>query len=342
MIDSLFDKSRVIPYYRVVAELRRDPVSGNWVVVGYSMTKTSVVGQCPFCPGNEHLTPPPIRERRDQTGLWLARCFPASNPIFLIEADAQKRAEGIYDKMGNVGAHEIIVENRSHMKTLSGFGEGELSLVLDLYADRIRDLKRDKRFKYIQVFRNHGELAGSYVFHPHSHILATPIMPSGIEMELSNAKTHYLRKERCLFCDIHTQEIRQNRRVVSSNAHFTALCPFASRFPYEVWILPKFHDEAFESLRDGAVKEALVAILLDTVKRIEKLAGSYTIIIHTSPNTAQVRIENGTVTEKDYFHWHIEILPRDFRSSKYRREDQFYVIPNTPEEAANSLRLQQF
>jgi UDPglucose--hexose-1-phosphate uridylyltransferase len=325
-----------------VAELRRDPVSGNWVVVGYSIAKSSAVGECPFCPGNEHLTPPSIREIKDQDGSWLARCFAASNPIFLIEVDAQKRAEGLYDKMSNVGAHEIIVENRSHVKTLSAFDEGEISLVLDLYMDRIRDLKQDKRFKYIQVFKNHGELAGSYLFHPHSHILATPIVPRGIDMELSNAKTHYLRKERCLFCDILSQEIRQNKRVVNSNAHFTAFCPFASRFPYEVWIVPRFHDEAFENLRGGTVKEELVTMLLDIVRRIEKLAAGYTIIIHTSTNEAKAGLQAGTVTEKDYFHWHIEILPRDFRSSKYRREDQFYVIPNTPEEAANSLRLQQF
>ncbi len=328
-------------YYTSVAELRRDPVSGNWVVVGYGGTKTSAVGECPFCPGNEHLTPPSIRQVTDIDGSWLVRCFPASNPIFVIEVDDQKRAEGLYYKMGNLGAHEIILENRSHTKTLAVFSDKELSVVLDVYMDRIRDLKQDKRFKYIQTFRNHGELAGSYLFHPHGHVLATPIMPRGIELELSNAKTHYLRKERCLFCDIVSQELRQNKRVVSVNSHFMALCPFASRLPYEVWILPRLHEERFENLTDETVKYELISMLLDIVGRIEKLATAYTIIIHTSPNRLAGSFQDNDASMADYFHWHIEILPRDFRSAKYRREDQFYVIPITPEESANLLRTQK-
>lgn len=243
--------------------------------------------------------------------------------------------------MANVGAHEIIVENRTHSKTLPNFTEQELFLVLGMYIDRIYDLKRDKRFTYIQAYRNHGELAGSYLFHPHSHLLATPIMPRGVELELSNAKGHFLRKERCLFCDIINQETRQNKRLVSMNQYFIALCPFASRFPYEVWILPRNHSTSFEDLRDDTARYELVAMLLDILKRIEKLTSAYTIIIHTSPNVLKGHDSVEELPVADYFHWHVEILPHDFRTSKYRREDQFYVTPNTPEEAANSLRAQK-
>ncbi len=323
-----------------MAELRRDPVSSNWVVVGYSGIKSDSVGDCPFCPDNEHLTPKAIREIKDNEGKWLIRCFPASNPIFLIEVGENKKAEGLYDKMGNVGAHEIIVENRSHTKTISNFTDRELSLVLDMYRERILDLKRDRRFKYIQLFKNHGELAGSYIFHPHSHIVATPVMPQRTELELSNAKRHYMQKERCLFCDIVDQEIRQNKRVVSINASFVAICPFASRFPFEVWILPRFHQESFENLQDEGNTYEFIDILLDLLKRIEKLTNAYTIIIHTSPNHFKANTHDEDLPVKAYFHWHIEILPRDFRSSKYKREDQFYVVSITPEEAASSLRTQ--
>jgi UDPglucose--hexose-1-phosphate uridylyltransferase len=323
-----------------MAELRRDPVSGEWIVTEYKTTKDDSVGACPFCPGNEQLTPKAIREYKDTDGSWLMRCFPATNPVFVIEVDENKRAEGLYDKMGNVGAHEIIVENRSHTKTLSSFTEKELLLLLEAYMERISDLKKDKRFKYVQVFKNHGELAGSYVFHPHSHLLATPIMPHKIEQELVNSKRHYLQKGRCLFCDVLNQEMRQNKRVVSVNSDFVALCPFASKFPYEVWLVPRLHSESFEETREEGVKRSLAAMMLDTMKRVEKLTNAYTIIMHTSPNMDKKTFPEADAPLAEYFHWHIEILPRDFKSSKYKQEDEFYVISITPEEAAKALKEQ--
>jgi len=323
-------------------ELRKDPVAGTWVVVGYKGSKSSSVGVCPFCPGNENLTPPSIREIKDTNGIWLIRCFPAIDPIFKVEASEDKRAEGLYDKMGNVGAHEIIVENRSHTKTLSSFSEKELALLVDMYIDRIMDLKKDIRFRYIQVFKNHGELAGSYIYHPHSHILATHIMPQKIESELANSRTHYMQKERCLLCDIINQEMRQNKRVVSITSNFVAICPFASRFPFEVWILPRFHDSNFEDLRhDVHLKDEFVSAMHDIMKRIEPLANAYSIIVHTSPNTTKGNLHDEDVSVEEYFHWHLEVLPRDFRSSKYKVEDQFYVVSITPEEAASALKAQK-
>lgn len=324
-----------------MAELRKDPVSGDWVVTGYKTQKTSTPGECPFCPGNEHLTPKTLREIKGSDGSWSVRCFPATNPIFLIEVEEQKRAEGLYDKMGNVGAHEIIVENRNHTLTMSGFSPQDLSTVFDMYTDRIVDLKKDKRFKFINIFKNHGELAGSYILHPHSHVLATPIIPLRMDLELTNSRQHFMQKERCLFCDILNQEIHQNKRIVSVNANFVALCPFASKFPYETWVLPRFHDDSFENLRDGALREQLINILLEVLKRIEKVTNAYTLVVHTSPNVVKGTLRDPEFSVRDYYHWHIEILPRDFRSSKYKREDAFHVVSITPEEAATSLKSQK-
>lgn len=324
-----------------MAELRKDPVSGDWVVSGYTKSKLSDTGDCPFCPGNEHLTPKTIREMKGPDGAWLVRCFAATSPVFAIEVEEQKRAEGLYDKMGNVGAHEIVVAHRSHTISMSNFSEEDLSRLFHMYTDRILDLKKDKRFKYINIFRNHGELAGSYIAHPHSHILATPIMPQRIDLELSNSKKHFSQKERCLFCDILNQEIHQNKRVVSINAHFVALCPFASKFPYETWILPRFHNDSFENLKDETIRHDLIVIILDLLKRIEKLTNAYSVVLHTSPNTVRGSLLDVDFPVKDYYHWHIEILPRDFRSSKYMREDEFHVVSVTPEEAANSLKMQK-
>ncbi len=335
------DNTLVLVYYWSVAELRKDPLSGNWVVVGYKTSKSGEAGLCPFCPGNESLTPTAIREYRDSHNDWLIRCFPAKNPIFVIEVEENKRGEGIYDKMGNVGAHEIIVENRSHTKTMSTYTEEEFLLLIDMYQERITDLRGDKRFKYIQVFKNHGELAGSFIFHPHSHILSTPIVPARIAGEASFCRTHYLKKERCLLCDIVDQEVRQGIRVVSMNRNFVAVCPFASRFPYETWILPRFHEGFFENTRDHDVKRDFAAIALDLMKRIEGLANAYTMEIHTCPIFALGDASEQDIGVPDYYHWHMEILPRDFRSSKYKREDEFHVISITPEEAVQALKRQK-
>jgi UDPglucose--hexose-1-phosphate uridylyltransferase len=323
-----------------MAELRKDPVAGNWIATAYKGPESSSVGICPFCPGNEHLTPKAIREYKDVDGSWLIRCFPAANPVFVIEAIENKRAEGLYDKMDNVGAHEIIVENRSHTKTMSNFTDKELLLLLEVYMERISDLKKDKRFKNVQVFKNHGELAGSHMFHPHSHLLATPMMSARLELEVINSINYYQKKERCLLCDIINQEIKQNKRVVSMNSNFIALCPFASRFPFEVWILPRMHSERFEQMRRDDIKLGLVNIMLDIMKRIEKLTNAYTLVIHTSPNTYKTDFQKEKIPISEYFHWHIEILPMDQKSSKYKREDEFYVTSVTPEEAAMTLKEQ--
>jgi UDPglucose--hexose-1-phosphate uridylyltransferase len=257
----------------------------------------------------------------------------------MIEAKADKKAEGMYDRMGNVGAHEIVVESRVHTKTLSDFGEDELAIVLDMYMDRILDLKKDKRFKHVQVYRNHGEFAGSYMYHPHSHVLATSIMPHGTTLELTNSKDHYLQKERCLLCDITAQEIRQNKRVVSISENFVAFCPFAPRFPFEVWLLPRLHSHAFESLADDkALKSEFVHLFLDVMRRIERARSSYTIVIHTAPCSVKQEMMDESLPFDNYFHWRVDIMPRDLRTSRFKREDEFYHLSLTPEEAAQILK----
>lgn len=323
-----------------MAELRKDPLSGNWVVVGYGGSKSSGAGICPFCPGHESSTPPTIRQYTDEKGNWLVRCFSATNPIFMIEVAEDRRGEGLYDKMGNVGAHEIIVENRSHSRTMSMYTKEELQLVLDMYRERLVDLKGDRRFKHVQVFKNHGELAGSYLLHPHSHVLATPIVPARVSRQVFSTRHHFVQKDRCLLCDILDQEIRQNKRLVSMNRSFVAICPFASRFPYETWIVPRFHEANYENTSNRAVWDNLAEMLLDTMKRIEQFANAYTIEIHTSPNMTFAESHGDDIPCKEYYHWHMEILPRDFRTSKYKREDEFAVLSITPEQAAEAMKAQ--
>jgi UDPglucose--hexose-1-phosphate uridylyltransferase len=324
-----------------MAEFRRDPLLGDWVVVGFEKTKTNVVGVCPFCPGNESMTPPAIREMHGPDGSWAVRCFPAANPVLQIEASANKRAEGFYDKMGTLGADELIVESNGHTKTVSGFEPSEMAQVIDMYVDRMVDLKKDRRFQHVQIFKNHGELAGSYLLHPHSHVLATPIIPQQIAIELANSKNHYLQKERCLLCDIVSQERRQEKRVISLTDHFLVIVPFASRLAFETWIIPRNHHPSFEYGLDDAIKKDLVGVYLDTMKRLEMVAGAYSVVIHSAPSARREGTNEDDPLLRDYFHWHIEILPRDFGSSRFKRQDQFHVSSITPEEATILLKSEK-
>ena len=321
-----------------MAEFRKDALTGNWVVVGFKRTETRETGVCPFCPGNEHLTPSSIREIRDGHGQWLTRCFSAANPVFQIEVSENKRAEGFYDKMGTLGAHEIIVEDRVHTKTFSTFEPPDVARVVDMYGERILDLKKDRRFRYVQVFKNHGEIAGSSIFHPHSHVLATPIVPHQLSLELTNSKNHYLQKERCLLCDVVSQEMRQDIRVVTVTDHFLVVCPFASRLAFEVWIVPRRHNPSFESWLDEEARRDFIEVYLETMRRIERLKSSYSVVIHTSPNRSTQYFAEQDLRIDDYFHWHVEILPRDISSSTYKREDEFYTVSLMPEEAAALLK----
>jgi UDPglucose--hexose-1-phosphate uridylyltransferase len=261
--------------------------------------------------------------------------------VLQIEAGESKRAEGFYDKMGTLGADELIVENDGHTKTISAFDLDEMAHVIDMYVDRMVDLKRDPRFKHVQVFRNHGELTGSYILHPHSHVLATPILPLQIATELANSRNHYLLKERCLLCDIVSQEMRQNKRIISATDHFLVVAPFASRLAFETWIIPRRHHPSFEYGLDDVLKRDLITVYLDTMKRIEKVTGAYSVVIHSSPNSQRQGTNEEHPLFQDYFHWHIEILPRDFDSSKFKRQDQFHVSSITPEEAATVLKSEK-
>ena len=288
-------------------------------------------------------TLPPGRSGRYGTrkGCGSPRCFPAINPVFEIEASENKRAEGFYDKMGTLGAHEIIVEGRSHANTFSTSDHADVARAVEMYTDRILDLKQDARFKYVQVFKNHGELAGSHIFHPHSHVLATPIVPQQLSLELSHSESHYLLKERCLICDVVNQELRQDRRIVSVTDHFLVICPFASRLSFEVWIIPRRHNPSFEQWISEDIRRDFAEVLLDTMRRVERLRSSYSMVIHTSPNIMVEYFGERGPQVSDYFHWHVEILPRDLSSSTYKREDEFYTVAIMPEEAATILKTEK-
>jgi len=328
-----------------MSQLRCDPITGRWIIVNISSPKrpedfdlkpqVKKGGICPFCMGNEKMTPPEVEAIRnpdtghDTTG-WSVRVVPNKFPALKIEGNLDKRGIGIYDMSNGVGAHEVIVETPDHSKDLGDLTEDEIRNVIFKYRSRILDLEKDVRFRYMLIFKNHGPQAGASLEHTHTQLVALPIVPKRVIEELKGAEDYFNYKERCVFCDIIANEKQEKTRVVSENNNFIAFCPFVPRFPYETWILPKTHDQHFKSIDDKRVGD-MASILKSTLMRIKNTLNDppYNFIIHTAP------VRDGI---NEGFHWHLEIMPKLTQVAGFEWGSGFYINPTSPELAADCLR----
>jgi UDPglucose--hexose-1-phosphate uridylyltransferase len=335
-------------------ELRHDPIQGRWVIIATERSRrpedfpfsepAPPGGLCPFCEGNESKTPPEIAAIRNGSGPnqpgWKVRVVPNKFPALRIEGGLDRKGLGAYDQMNGVGAHEVIIETPDHTLNLADAPVDHIRDVLWLYRERLADLLQDQRFKYVLIFKNYGAAAGASLLHPHTQLIATPVTPLTLVEELNSAKQHFLEKERCLFCDLIQQELESRKRIVAESAHFVALAPFASRFPFELFIAPKEHHCSFAETSDEML--ARLAILLkEVLLRVKKCLKNppYNFLIHTIPNVKAARKHstNWATIELD-FHWHIEFMPRLTQVAGFEWGTGFYINPTPPEEAAQHLR----
>jgi UDPglucose--hexose-1-phosphate uridylyltransferase len=325
-------------------ELRKDPIVGRWVIIATDRAKRPVApkseatpegGLCPFCSGNEVHTPHEIlayRERGtrpDETG-WRVRVVPNKFPALQIEGDLNKRGDGIYDKMNGVGAHEVILECPFHETSIANLTEENIREVLWVYRDRLVDLKKDPRLVYGMVFKNVGAAAGASLEHSHSQLIVTPIVPINVWEEMTGALEFFNYRGRCIYCDMIHQEVGALKRVVLDTPSFLAFCPYAARFPFETWVLPKQHNSHYENIQKNEVDElgtVLKTILLKIEQALDQPAYNY--IIHTSPFDTQLL---------PHYHWHMEIIPRLTRVAGFEWGTGFYINPVPPEQAAAFLQ----
>ncbi len=328
-----------------MSQYRRDPITGRWIIVDISEPKnhqqfelaplTKKGGTCPFCEGNEKMTPPEVEAVRDEKSQpnspgWSVRVVSNKFPALRIEGNLDKRGIGLYDMSNGVGAHEVIIETTEHYKDLADLSPHQIRNVIFKYRSRSLDLERDVRFQYILLFKNHGEKAGASLEHTHTQLVALPIVPKRVREELKGAREYYNYRDRCVFCDMINQEKEDKVRIIQENNHFISFAPFVSRFPFEVWILPKIHNPHFKSIDDNSADD-LAVILKDALARIKTLLKdpAYNFIIHTSP------IRNGMNEE---FHWHLEIMPKLTTVAGFEWGSGFYINPTSPEEAAKCLK----
>jgi len=289
---------------------------------------------CPFCYGNEKKSPPEVLAYRpggqpNDSG-WLLRVVPNKFPVLQVEGDLNRQGEGLFDKMNGIGAHEVIIESPDHALAFTDMSEQQIEKVFWACRDRVLDLKRDRRLVYIALFKNFGDAAGASIEHSHSQLVALPIIPKHAKEELAGAKEYFDYRERCIFCDIIQQECQSGVRLVTETDRFAVIEPFAPRFPFETWILPKQHSSHFEDI-DPPTVQNLAWVMRSTLRKIDKVLEhpAYNFVIHTSP------IQEGPVL---HYHWHIEIMPKLTRLAGFESGTGFYINPTPPEESAKFLR----
>ncbi|MBI5193331.1 MAG: galactose-1-phosphate uridylyltransferase [Nitrospirae bacterium] len=328
-----------------MSELRKDPVTGRWVIISsergrrpsdfQEAPQKRKGGFCPFCGGNERFTPPEILAYREpgtspNSGGWSLRVVANKFPALKIEGNLDKTGVGLFDKMNGIGAHEVIIESPTHDMTMSSLPEKKIEDIIWAYRDRVMDLKKDPRFQYILIFKNEGAAAGASLEHSHSQLIALPIIPRQVTEEIEGSRLYYNYKERCIYCDIVKQEMFSEDRTIVENEHFIAITPFAARFPFETWIIPKNHNSCFDEAQPWEYN-SLARIMKNILLRIDKVLNipPYNYIVHTSPLRSQVN---------EFYHWHIEIMPKLVRIAGFESGSGFYINPTSPEEAAKFLR----
>ncbi|MBI2821262.1 MAG: galactose-1-phosphate uridylyltransferase [Acidobacteria bacterium] len=335
-------------------ELRLDPIQRRWVIISsergrrpedfFVDSAMPSDGFCPFCEGHEKKTPPEIYASRTGASTpnapgWQIRVVPNKFPALKIEGDVNRHAHGLYDAMNGVGAHEVIIDTPQHDLHFGDIPLEQMELLLRTYRDRMRDLFNDSRLKYVLIFKNHGLAAGASLAHPHTQIIATPVTPKTVALELESALEHFSVKERCLFCDIIQAELAEGTRVVTTNSQFVVLAPYASRFPFEIFLAPRQHRHDFAAITDEEVS-SLAEIFRDTMQRMKVALKDppYNFVIHTIPNRRSTKRATFWQTLEYDFHWHIEILPRLTRIAGFEWGSGFYLNPTAPEEAAQFFR----
>jgi UDPglucose--hexose-1-phosphate uridylyltransferase len=338
-----------------MSQLRKDAISGRWVIIASERSKRpddfrpaqlekklETKGFCPFCEGDESKTPPEVFSLRkpgtakNKPGWWV-RVVPNKFPALSKGEPPIKSNKGIFEWMKGVGVHEVVIETPEHYKELSDLPLYHICDILWTYQERIRNIEKELQYEYIQVFKNKGKDAGASLSHPHSQIVATPIIPKRVKEELYGAERFFRRSEECIFCRIIREEIEVKERLILSNNHFCVTAPFASRFPFEMVIYPVRHSPCYSSL-DKEELRSLAKTLKTVLSSLKDILSDppFNYIIHQGPNPNLSQEAWPGITKN--FHWHMEIVPILTKVAGFELGTGFYINPVPPESAASYLR----
>lgn len=328
-------------------ELRQDPTTREWVIIATDRAKRphdfqreappSGLGahdpRCPFCPGNEHLTPPEeyaIRPDGASTGSWRVRVTSNKFAALVPEGGLERRDSGSFRQMTGYGKHEVIVETPRHDQPMALMDRSQVEDVIRAYRARYLALREDKCVELILIFKNHGRAAGTSLEHPHSQLVATPVVPATVRLRYETATRYHDDTGRCIYCVVRDEELEHGERVILQTNKFVAFHPFASRMPFETWIVPRQHDSCLGHITDDAICD-LAGVLQTVLKKLYFGLGNpdFNYIVHSAP------IED---EGKDYYIWHIQILPRLTLQAGFELGSGMYINVVFPEETAAFMR----
>lgn len=332
-------------------EFRRDPVCGRWAVVAPERSLRPMTlegaeprlrangegGPCPFCPGQEHLTPNETLAHRlpgtrpDGPG-WLLRVVPNKYPAVRPDVDDHVCSlEGhLFLSTPGFGRSEVLIECPEHLADPTELTDDRFAAIFRAYRDRLVQLAEDPRLAYAAVFKNLGAEAGASLGHTHSQIIALPVVPESIAVELAGGQTYYARSGRCVFCDLIRREMAAGERVVARTDHFAAITAYAPRYAYEFWLLPLTHSARYETMSDARACE-LAGLLKRVLKALDRVRSqpAYNWYLHTAPLRS---------AELPHYHWHLEVLPRTARPAGLEWGYGCFITTVSPEQAAAELR----
>ncbi len=330
-------------------EIRQDVTTKEWVIFAKERAKRPedfkrdlnrprpdpFVDRCPFCPGNESMTMTEVYRQPSPAvipdGAWGVRVVPNLFPALIDRGGLSRIAEGnLFHHLDGVGRHEVIIESPVHNRFLFDMANEEVEAVVDAYRARFGQLREDGRFKVILIFKNHGRDAGTSLEHPHSQIIAAPVVPAHIRNKYEIATAYFDDTERCIYCDVVHEELKLQKRVVLVTGLFVAFHPFASRSPFETWIAPLRHSSSFGRITDEEATD-FAAVLRIILKRLHVGLGSpdFNYVIHTAPLNDE---------DKPYYLWHMQIIPRLTTPAGFELGSGMSINTALPEETAEFMR----
>lgn len=337
-------------------EMRYHPLLDRWVILApgrrgrpsdQKESRLPLTGECPFCLGNESLTPPEIAvvpERKlDQRKPWRVRVvpnkYPALQPGFQKEEITTSGDRGLFIRRGGTGIHEVIVETPVHNADLTTLDPGHMADVLRTWASRIFAAYQTSEAAYALIFKNYRSRAGASLSHPHSQLIATPVVPKNVRQKIEASKSYFDKTGSCLICALLEEERKSKLRIIHEDQRFVLLAPYASRFPYEVWIVPVVHNWDFSTIEEEDIR-GLSLNLRDILLRLKGHLDDppYNLVLNTSPNLSGLSEEWVADRLERFTHWHIEIIPRLSKVAGFEWGSGFHINSVLPEEAARQLR----
>jgi UDPglucose--hexose-1-phosphate uridylyltransferase len=330
-----------------MSELRQDPTTKEWVIIAPERAKrpqnrprrrrTEELPEweesCPFCPGNEDKTPPEILRlppsSRDSD--WSVRVV--SNLYSALEpgADVLRQETGhFYLKRAGAGKHEVIIDTPLHNTVMALMEYEQVERVLSAYHQRYNTLKQDRELKFITIFKNQGWTSGTSLAHPHSQLIATPVIATYYNRMFDIAHEYYVDIARCLYCDLLSEELGKKDRIITETTRFVVFHPYASHVPYETWIIPKEHGASFGLLSAAELSE-LAIVLKDSLLCLYKGLDNpdFNLMIDTATTEDE---------EDPYYHWHIRIMPRLTTIAGFEMGSGILINTSLPEETAQFIR----